>query len=251
MLLGAADAGVRTIWLCNATAFVLLVVLTVNALRSRRPSEDAYAAWYGVFLERLEGLPSVDELWEALGPLLSRDAAIAASSGPDRNARFIAGLDAESRAHADAISELCLKAVNSINPAAELIDEGLVRVHDIARRDSALHRTLLVQCRLVEPVIWLNWLHGGRGRWALRLVQLADALDNLRADSWDDAIREPIVVNGYPVAPRCAGWPRLVQRVRNWLRPPTIDRATKIEMLRRRDELVRRLGGAASGARQW
>lgn len=75
------------------------------------------------------------------------------------------------------------RAVNSYNDLCALIDDGLLRPKDIAKKYPVDHQNILLALNLLEPFIWYESILRGRGRWGFRVARLRHILEELRPAS--------------------------------------------------------------------
>ena len=239
----------HVLWIIDFLVIVALLVATAELLTWFRRRRGEIDQWIDRGFEALDGRPSIADLLTALSPVLFGDDAALNATGATRQSLFMDCFNAASSDELARIDAICIRSVKSITELCKLVDAGLLRPRDIARLDSELHLDLIIETRLTEPYIWFKWICLGRGRWGLRLPQLADALTKLRANSASLMLCEEISVS----VPRGTGsaklvlcdpirpWPRRYLRLINYFRSCTIDRRSKVRMAKERRDLAKLL----------
>jgi hypothetical protein len=236
------------LWIVDGLTLLAFLYYMIVLLRSRRERQDSYTEWLDAATKKLEGRPSASELWSAFQPIYAAGSRRTSSNWAATQITLMKSLRELSDPELASIDALSARAVKSINDFGKMIDDGLFTPRDVVRENAALHRDLLIECQIIEPYIWFKWVFLARGRWGLRIPQLAEALIRLRSNStvpllWRETSLSFPSENGidaYTFCDELKSFTRFRHRTVNIFRPCTIDRQSKLRITKKRKILSKR-----------
>ena len=232
------------LWSLNGVLLVLTAVMARDVIstrgaRARLERELMLRSFRSV----IESRPSLQDLRSAWSSIL--DSTEGSASRGAEVVDLLAILESARDELVEHLRTTVESYVNSVNDAAALVDEGLVRPKDLVRLVPALHEALLMEIPLVRPVIWFESILRGRGRWGYRVLRLGVVLEELRAVSPRARIRGPYCVEiadkVFASSGACDGLTRALRVVRLAIKSPSIDVRSKLRQMQERVALVDRL----------
>lgn len=240
------------LWVINLALFAIVVmqVRDVIGIRGRR-AREARRQFLREAVEGLRRLPPDDAVRVAWHSILSQSGTATGTGG---RIALIRALDSADDAAVAELREAVSPAINLLNDAAELVDEGLVRPKDIARHYPDLHAELLGRLALISPFIWYESILGGRGRWGYRVLRLQLIFERLRPVSSRKAMqrRIDVEIHGFHflVLPELRPAVRLWLRVLLFVRSPTINVRSKVAQIGERRDIEDTLEAAGVNVRR-
>lgn len=191
----------------SVLSILLVLRLIFSTLRFRHIAKLQLAEKYEAQAVHIfSELESAKAIFELLAPIylneLSQLRPVARRGG--ENLQLIPMINswtaAEARAKDDASEAITVqaaidtaeKSVKVINEFAQLVDARLVDPREFLGARADLHLSLIETTLFLEPYIWHQAVVNGRGRWGMRVVELARILRRLSVEYRRPALRGEI-----------------------------------------------------------
>lgn len=239
------------VWALSITLFVLFLGRLIITLRARRDDENAARAEAFdeavASIEHPESGIQVSDLREAW----TQANATVGWREDENQAEVVQRVDTLP----DDVFAPLLKAanrnVNGMNADfARAVDEGRVRLRDLARLEPELYLGVLEAAVLCRPLILHQAVFAERGRWGYRVLQLEEEMGGALRSVGDPDLRRAWTVSAGDHTVRTYRRLAGLEQVRNrlWLmaREPRITRRRKVGQNKEMAALRRQVKGAAS-----